>query len=91
MDIHQCSASSSDSYYHRYTREIYLGRAVHLEKSREAAVTFLEMLFNDTRIANLFAWGVEGVDYQVGADGVAGYIEGNEEPAYQTVPFLDPN
>ena len=62
-----------------------------ISKEPEAAVTFLEMLFSDTRIANLFAWGVEGMDYQVGADGVAGYIEGNEEPAYHTVPFLNPN
>lgn len=62
-----------------------------ISKEPEAAVTFLEMLFNDPRIANLFAWGVEGVDYQVGPDGVAGYIDGNEEPAYHTVPFLNPN
>ena len=31
-------------------------------KEPEAAATFLEMMFNDPRVANLFAWGIEGVD-----------------------------
>ena len=57
----------------------------------EAAATFLELMFNDARMANLFAWGIEGVDYEVDADGVAHYIEGNENPAYHTVAFLNPN
>lgn len=47
----------------------------------EAAVTFLSMLYTDSRIANLMAWGIEGVDYEV-TDGVAHFIEGNENPAY---------
>lgn len=63
----------------------------NISKEPEAAVTFLEMMFTDPRVANLLAWGVEGVDYEVGADGVAGYIAGNEDPAYHTVPFLNPN
>lgn len=47
----------------------------------EAAVTFLSMMYTDSRIANLLAWGIEGTDYEV-TDGIAHYIEGNENPAY---------
>ena len=57
----------------------------------KAALTFLEMMFNDVRIANLIAWGIEGVDSEVGDDGVAHYIEGNETPAYHGVAFLNAN
>lgn len=60
-------------------------------KAPEAAVTFLEMMYNDARIANLFAWGIEGTDYEVNEDGVACYIEGNESPAYHSVDFLNSN
>lgn len=60
-------------------------------KEPEAAMTFFEMMFNDSRLANLFAWGIEGVDYEVNESGVAGYIEGNENPSYHSVNFLNPN
>ena len=60
-------------------------------KEPEAAATFLEMMFNDPRVANLFAWGIEGVDYEVDDEGVAHFIDGNETPAYHTVNFLNPN
>lgn len=50
-------------------------------KEPEAAVAFLNMMYTDSRICNLMAWGIEGVDYEV-TDGVAHYIEGNENPAY---------
>ena len=60
-------------------------------KEPEAAATFLEMMFNDARIANLFAWGIEDVDYELGEDGVARYIEGNDNPAYHAVAFLNAN
>ena len=60
-------------------------------KAPEAAVTFLEMMFTDSRIANLFAWGIEGTDYEVNEDGVACYIPGNESPAYHSVDFLNSN
>ena len=45
------------------------------------------MMYTDTRIANLLAWGIEGVDYQV-KDGIAYYIEGNETPQYHTNDFF---
>ena len=60
-------------------------------KAPEAAVTFLEMMFKDSRIANLMAWGIEGRDYEINADGVACYIEGNETPAYHSADFLTAN
>lgn len=52
----------------------------------EAAVAFLNLMFTDERIANLLAWGIEDVDYEV-VDNVASYIEGNENPQYHTVDF----
>lgn len=60
-------------------------------KEPEAAATFLEMMFTDSRIANLFAWGIEGTDYEIDDDGIAHYIEGNETPAYHGVNFLNAN
>lgn len=60
-------------------------------KEPEAAATFLEMMFTDSRIANLFAWGIEGTDYEIDNDGIAHYIEGNETPAYHGVNFLNAN
>ena len=60
-------------------------------KSPEAAAAFLELFFNNAQVANLFAWGIEGVDYQINEDGVACYIEGNETPAYHGVEFLNAN
>lgn len=55
-------------------------------KEPEAAVTFLSMMYTDSRIANLLAWGIEGVDYEV-TDGVAHFIEGNENPAYHMTDY----
>lgn len=53
-------------------------------KEPEAALTFFNMAYSDSRIANLLAWGIEGVDYEIKDNGNAGYIEGNENPAYHT-------
>lgn len=60
-------------------------------KNPEAAAAFLELMFTDSRVANLFAWGIEGTDYEVDANGIAHYIAGNETPSYHTVSFLNPN
>lgn len=60
-------------------------------KAPEAALTFIEAMFTDSRIANLMAWGIEGVDYEINEDGVACYIEGNENPAYHSSDFLTAN
>ncbi len=53
----------------------------------EAAVAFLNMMYTDSRIANLLSWGIEDVDYEV-TDGVAHFIEGNENPAYHLSDYL---
>lgn len=55
----------------------------------EAAVKFLNMMYTDSRICNLLAWGVEGVNYNV-VDGEATFVEGESasENAYHTVDFL---
>lgn len=55
-------------------------------KEPEAAVTFLDMMFTDSRIANLLTWGIEGRDYEV-VDGEACYVNG-EEGAYHSDDFL---
>lgn len=56
-------------------------------KEPEAAVTFLTMMYTDSRIANLLAWGIEDVDYEV-TDGIAHYVEGNENPAYHSQDYM---
>ena len=55
-------------------------------KEPEAAIAFLNMMYTDARINNLMAWGIEGVDYEV-TDGIAHYIEGNENPAYHLADY----
>lgn len=59
-------------------------------KEPEAAVAFLNLAMTDSEINNLMAWGVEGTDFEV-IDGVASYIEGNEEPAYHLFDYSVPN
>lgn len=60
-------------------------------KEPEAAMAFYNMAFSDSRIANLLAWGIEGVDYEIKENGTAGFIEGNDSPAYQTGDTCWPN
>ncbi len=52
-------------------------------KYPEAAITFLSMMYTDSRISNLLAWGIEGRDYVV-EDGVAKYPDGNESVPYHS-------
>ena len=59
-------------------------------KEPEAAVAFLNLAITDPEINNLMAWGVEGTDYEV-VDGVAQYIEGNEDPSYHLFDYSVPN
>ncbi|MBB5263350.1 putative aldouronate transport system substrate-binding protein [Catenibacillus scindens] len=59
-------------------------------KEPAAAVKFLNLAITSPEINNLLAWGVEGVDYEV-VDGVAQYIEGNEEPDYHLFDYSVPN
>ncbi|MBB5266359.1 putative aldouronate transport system substrate-binding protein [Catenibacillus scindens] len=56
-------------------------------KEPEAAIAFLNMMYTDARINNLMAWGIEGVDYEV-TDGIAHFIEGNENPAFHMADYL---
>ena len=56
----------------------------------EAAVKFMNYAITSPEINNILAWGVEGVDYEV-VDGVAQYIEGNEDPDYHLFDYSVPN
>lgn len=60
-------------------------------KEPEAAITFHNMAFSDSRIANLLAWGIEGKDYEIMDNGNAGYIEGNENPSYHVGDTVFPS
>jgi putative aldouronate transport system substrate-binding protein len=53
-------------------------------KEGEAAMRFLNMMYTDERIVNLLAWGIEGRDYVVKADGTVGYPAG---VTASTVPY----
>lgn len=55
----------------------------------EAAVKLLNMMYTDSRIGNLLAWGIEGTHYQV-KDGIAYYMDGQDSNScgYHTVDFL---
>ena len=55
----------------------------------EAAIEFLDMMYTDARIANLFAWGIENVHYQV-KDGIATFVDGQSasDCPYHTIDFM---
>lgn len=46
-----------------------------------AAMKFLNLMYTDARIVNIFAWGMEGRDYVI-TDREAGLIECTDEPQY---------
>lgn len=56
----------------------------------EAAVKFLNYLYESTELANTLAWGVEGRDYVINEEGLATYPEGvtAETVLYHTGDFL---
>ncbi|MGB8452352.1 MAG: ABC transporter substrate-binding protein [Anaerocolumna sp.] len=45
-------------------------------ESPEKAVAFLNILYSDPEVQNLFRYGIEGKDYVIKKDGVVGYPEG---------------
>ena len=55
----------------------------------EAAMKMLNLMYTDSRVANLLAWGIEGVHYQV-KDGVAYFMDGQDANncPYHTADFL---
>ena len=59
-------------------------------KEPEAAVKFLNLMYTNKEIANLFAWGVEGRDYVVNDQGLATYPDGVDASSvqYHTADFL---
>ena len=58
-------------------------------KEPEAAIKFLNMMYTDSRICNLLAWGIEGTHYQV-KDGVAYFLDGQDANTctYHTCDFI---
>ena len=51
----------------------------------EAAVSFINLMYTNADIMNLFSWGIEGEDYEVNEEGEAVQIDG---AAYTGFPFL---
>lgn len=56
----------------------------------EAALTFLSMMYTDSRINDLLAWGIEGRDYFI-EDGVAKYPDGMTEVPYHSADYITGN
>ncbi|WP_123043388.1 ABC transporter substrate-binding protein [Cohnella candidum] len=48
-------------------------------KYPEKAMQLLNLMFTDTNVANLLAWGIEGKHYVVNSDGTAGYPQGVDQ------------
>jgi putative aldouronate transport system substrate-binding protein len=53
-------------------------------KEPEAALKFLNLLYTNADLNNLFVWGIEGRDYEVKPDGTVGYPAG---VTATTVPY----
>lgn len=56
-------------------------------KNPTAAMKFLNLMLTDTRIGNLFKWGIEGEHYEVNEDGTVRYPEGTDST---TVGYYNP-
>ena len=56
----------------------------------EAALTFLSMMYTDSRINDLLAWRIEGRDYFI-EDGVAKYPDGMTEVPYHSADYITGN
>lgn len=56
-------------------------------KNQAAAMKFLNLMLTDTRIGNLFSWGIEGKHYVVKEDGTVTYPEGKD---IATVGYRNP-
>ena len=54
----------------------------------EAAVAFLNLMFTNEELANLFTWGIEGRDYTVNENGSA---QRTENTQYFNIAFFMPN
>ena len=54
-------------------------------KNPEAAVEFINLLYTNEALANLFVWGIEGRDYTVNEDGT---VTKTEEPQYESETFF---
>ena len=53
----------------------------------EAAVAFMNLLYTDSDLANLFVWGEEGVDWELNDEGFAQYVEGTDSSSYHSVTW----
>lgn len=55
----------------------------------EAAIKMMNLMYTDSKINNLLAWGIEDVDYVV-EDGIARYADGKDAntTAYHTIDFI---
>lgn len=64
-------------------------------KHKDAAWKVMEAIYTDPDVANMIAYGVEGTDYVLNADGTVSYpegIDGNNAPyAGVSEPFIWPN
>ncbi len=61
---------------------------------KEAAMKFLNLMFTDSELENLYLWGVEGENYRITEDGFADYADGEnaETTVYRpNLSFVAPN
>ena len=57
----------------------------------EAAVAFMNELYTNSELANLFVWGEEGVDWETTEDGYAAYVDGSDSSGYHSVTWATGN
>lgn len=70
-----------------YTSTLWGFAVPYSSENPEAAVAFMNLLYTDSDLANLFVWGEEGVDWEVNDEGYAQYVDGADSSSYHSVTW----
>ena len=74
-----------------YSATIWCFGVPYTAEEPEAAVAFMNELYTNSELANLFVWGEEGVDWETTDDGYAAYVDDSESSSYHSVTWATGN
>ena len=70
-----------------YTSTIWCFGVPYTAEEPEAAVAFMNLLYTDSDLANLWVWGEEGVDWETNDEGYAVYVDDSGSSSYHCVTW----
>ena len=74
-----------------YLSTIWCFGVPYTSEEPEAAVAFMNELYTNSDLANLFVWGEEGVDWETNEEGYATYVDGADSASYHSVTWATGN